>query len=176
MLKFLRAIILPLLPFWSCPEKELPTSRPLWESICIALLCQISGKRLVNIFKNKLFNHVKEFTCMNICSHAVPFSLFHRFLLAFTYFNVLSHAFTCFSYFHDFTSTIVTLWLISLFFLHGGAFARGTSLGVHAVLRGILWCFSFWQSMRIQLSGLLEEKVIFVGAELIINHRTTSRN
>ena len=31
-------------------------------------------------------------------------------------------------------------------------------------------------SMRIQLSGLLEEKVIFVGPQLNINHGTTSRN
>ena len=44
----------------------------------------------------QLFNHVKEFTYMNVCSHAVPFSLFHVFSCAFTYSNVFSHAFTCF--------------------------------------------------------------------------------
>ena len=42
----------------------------------------------------------------------------------------------------------------------------------------ILWCFHALteHAMRIQLSGLLEEKVIFVGAELNINHGTTGHN
>ena len=38
----------------------------------------------------------------------------------------------------------------------------------------IFWpVFLSWQGMRIQLSGLLEEKVIIVGVALNINHRET---
>ena len=55
-----------------------------------------------------------------------------------------------------------------LVFPHVGMFALMLHILAVLLKRGSLWCFSFWQGMRIQLSGLLGEKVIFVGAQLDI--------
>ena len=108
MLKFLRAIILPLLPFWLPGEGVADVQTTLRVHLYCPSMPENTGEHLLK----QLFNHVKEFTCMNICSQAVPFSLFHVFSCAFTYSNVFSHAFTCFSYFHDFTIDLVISFTI----------------------------------------------------------------
>ena len=112
MLKFLWAIILPLLPFWMPGEGVADVQTTLRVHLYCPSMPDLWEKTGEHLLK-QLFNHVKEFTCMNICSHAVPFSLFHILLHAFTYFNVFSLGFTYFSYFQDFTSDLVISFTIS---------------------------------------------------------------